>query len=104
MSSVQEVQSRPRSYGNILKPRSAGLWQLGLLSTGLTLVLLIIDMTVMFVLGPIAGIAAIAMTMPGVFLLLRPDVHGRSGAGRLGEMIGGRRARRRGSYRSGPTS
>ncbi len=104
MSSVHEAESRLRSYGNILKPRSAGLWKLGFLSTGLTLVLLLVDITVMFLLGPVAGIAAIVLTMPVVVLLFRPDVHGRNGAARLGEAVGGRRARRRGSYRSGPTS
>ena len=92
LSSVHEVESRLRSYGNILKPRSAGLWKLGFLSTGLTLVLLLVDITVMFLLGPIAGIAAIVLTMPVVVLLFRPDVHGRNGAARLGR--GGRRAAR----------
>jgi hypothetical protein len=101
--SVSE-QTRPRSYGNILRPRSAGLWHLGLLSTGMALALLIVDVIVMFIVGVIAGVAAIVATMPAVFALLRPDVHGRTGAAKLTEAAAGRGNRRKGRYRSGPTS
>ncbi len=103
-TNVQEVQDVQRSYGNILKPRSAGLWQLGLLSTGMTIVILMIDMTIMFAVGLMYGVIAIIATLPVVFLLLRPDAHGRSGAMKLAEIVGGRTARRKAGYRSGPTS
>ena len=62
MSTVEEA--RPRSYGNILKPRSAGLWHLGLLSTGMALGLFVVDVIVMFVAGVIAGVAAIVVDDP----------------------------------------
>ena len=97
-------QARPRSYGNILKPRSAGLWHLGLLSTGMALGLFLVDVVVMFVAGVIPGIAAVLVTIPAVFLLLRPDVHGRTGAAKLTEATAGRVSGRRAGYRSGPTS
>ena len=97
-------QARPRSYGNILKPRSAGLWHLGLLSTGMALGLFLVDVVVMFVAGVIPGIAAVLVTIPAVFLLLRPDVHGRTGAAKLTEATAGRVSGRKAGYRSGPTS
>ena len=102
MSTVEEA--RPRSYGNILKPRSAGLWHLGLLSTGMALGLFVVDVIVMFVAGVIPGVAAIVVTIPTVFLLLRPDVHGRTGAAKLTEAVTGRVSGRKAGYRSGPTS
>ena len=104
MANVLEVQNRPRAYGNILKPRSAGLWKLGLLGTGMALVLVVADIVVMFVVGLVAGIAAIVLTVPAVLLLLRPDVHGRTGAVKVTEAVGGRMYRSRARYRSGPTS
>jgi hypothetical protein len=104
MANVLDVQDRPRAYGNILKPRSAGLWKLGLLGTGMALLLLVADIIVMFVVGFVAGTAAIVLTMPAVVLLLRPDVHGRTGAVKVTEALGGRLHRSRARYRSGPTS
>ena len=101
MSAVEE--RRPRSYGNILKPRSAGLWHLGLLSTAMALGLFVVDVIVMFVAGVIPGVAAVVVTIPTVFLLLRPDVHGRTGAAKMTEAVTGRVSGRKAGYRSGPT-
>ena len=89
MSTAEEA--RPRSYGNILKPRSAGLWHLGLLSTGMALGLFLVDVVVMFVAGVIPGIAAVRRDDPdGVFAAApgRAWTHGRGEADRGGTAAG----------------
>lgn len=100
-----ETQAQtPRTYGNWRRPRSAGLWRLGLAPTLLTVGVVVCASLVSMIAGLVTGLAFFAVTVPPLFVLLRPAYDGYTRLQRLGAWVGGARARaaRENTYRSGP--
>ena len=93
-----------RAYGNWRRPRSAGLFDLGMLGTTILLLGMIAVIVTMMVFGILP--ALILAVVVAVFLgsLLVRDRHGHSGLSRAAETIGWMRTRALGAhlYRSGP--
>ena len=99
-----EERAVSRTYGNWRTPRSAGLWNLGTLGTGLLLGGVVLAIIAVAAVGVLAGVVVIITV--GVFLgsLMVRDRHGRSGLEAIGVRVGWWRARSLGAhlYRSGP--
>jgi hypothetical protein len=93
-----------RTYGNWRRPRSAGLWRLGLAPTLLTVGVVVTASLISMIGGLVPGLAFFALTVPPLFVLLRPAYDGYTRLQRLGAWVGGARARatRENTYRSGP--
>ena len=79
-----EERAVSRTYGNWRTPRSAGLWNLGTLGTGLLLGGVVLAIIAVAVVGVLAGVVVIITV--GVFLgsLMVRDRHGRSGLEAVG--------------------
>lgn len=94
----------PRTYGNWRRPRSSGLWRLGLAPTMLTVGVVVSASLVSMAAGLVPGVVFFAVTVPPLFALLRPGYDGYTRLQRLGAWAGGTRARIRSenTYRSGP--
>ena len=93
-----------RTYGNWRRPRSSGLWRLGLAPTLLTVGLVVTASLVSMIAGLVPGLVFFALTVPPLLLLLRPAYDGYTKLQRSAAWVGGARARvkREHSYRSGP--
>ena len=93
-----------RTYGNWRRPRSAGLWRLGLAPTLLTVGVVVCASLVSMIAGLVPGLVFFALTVPPLFVLLRPAYDGYTRLQRLGAWVGGTHARikHENSYRSGP--
>ncbi len=83
-----------RTYGNWRRPRSSGLWRLGLAPTLLTVGVVVSASLISMIAGLVPGLAFFALTVPPLFLLLRPAYDGYTRLQRLGGWVGGARARR----------
>lgn len=101
---MQTQAQTQRTYGNWRRPRSAGLWRLGLAPTLLTVAVVVAASLVSMIAGLVAGLVFFAVTVPPLLLLLRPAYDGYTRLQRLGAWAGGARARATGesTYRSGP--
>ena len=95
-----------RTYGNWRRPRSAGLWRLGLVPTFLTVGVVVCASLISMIAGLVPGLVFFALTVAPLLLLLRPAYDGYTRVQRLGAWAGGARARVAGehTYRSGPLS
>ena len=82
-----------RTYGNWRRPRSAGLWRLGLAPTLLTVGVVVIASLISMIAGLVPGLVFFALTVPPLFVLLRPAYDGYTRLQRLGAWAGGARAR-----------
>ncbi len=93
-----------RTYGNWRRPRSTGLWRLGLAPTLLTVSVVVTASLISMILGLVPGLVFFALTVPPLFVLLRPSHDGYTRLQRLSAWVGGARARatRENTYRSGP--
>jgi hypothetical protein len=93
-----------RTYGNWRRPRSSGLWRLGLAPTLLTVGVVVTASLISMIAGLVPGLVFFAFTVPPLFVLLRPAHDGYTRLQRLGAWVGGARARaaRENTYRSGP--
>ena len=93
-----------RTYGNWRRPRSAGLWRLALAPTLMTVGVVVAASLVSMIAGLAGGLVFFALTVPPLFVLLRPAYDGYTRLQRLGAWAGGARARaaRENTYRSGP--
>jgi hypothetical protein len=93
-----------RSYGNWRRPRPAGLWHLGLISSVLFGVGIIATIFMMALVGLVAGLVVLALQAPLFLVTLKPGSEGRTPLQRIGVRLGGAWARGRGEnlYRSGP--
>lgn len=93
-----------RTYGNWRRPRSAGLWRLGLAPTLLTVSVVVTASLISMIAGLVAGVVFFAVTVPPLLVLLRPGYDGYTRLQRLGAWVGGARARikHENTYRSGP--
>ena len=83
-----------RTYGNWRRPRSAGLWRLGLAPTLLTVGVVVGASLISMIAGLVPGLVFFALTVPPLLVLLSSRVrrlHEAAAAGR----VGGRRARPR---------
>jgi hypothetical protein len=92
------------TYGNWRRPRSAGLWHLGLLASAALILGLIVAVCIVAFVGLIPGLVVFAVLAPFFMVGLRPDQHGQTPLQRSGVRLGRRRARagRSHQYRSGP--
>jgi hypothetical protein len=97
--------SKDRTYGNLVKPRSPGIWGLGLLPSMLAVVTIIVIAAMMTLVGVLEGLVAMALAAPVFLVLLKPGADGRTQMAKIGERWGGILARRSGTnlYHSGPT-
>jgi hypothetical protein len=84
-----------RTYGNWRRPRSAGLWRLGLAPTLLTVGVVMCASLVSMVAGLVPGLVFFLVIVPPLLVLLRPSYDGYTAAAEGGR-VGGRRARPRG--------
>jgi len=93
-----------RTYGNWRRPRSAGLWRLGLAPTLLTVGVVVGASLISMIAGLVPGLVFFALTVPPLLVLLRPAYDGYTRLQRLGAWVGGTHARSKGenTYRSGP--
>ena len=93
-----------RTYGNWRRPRSAGLWRLGLAPTLLTVGVVVGASLISMIAGLVPGLVFFALTVPPLLVLLRPAYDGYTRLQRLAAWVGGARARaaRENTYRSGP--
>ena len=93
-----------RTYGNWRRPRSAGLWRLGLAPTLLTVGVVVCASLISMIAGLVPGLVFFALTVPPLFVLVRPAYDGYTRLQRLGAWVGGAHARskRENTYRSGP--
>ena len=85
--------SSERTYGNWRRPRPPGLWHLGLISSVLLIVGLIVGIGVIAMVGLIPGLAVFAVMLPFFFITMKPDPHGQTPLQRIGMRLGRRRAR-----------
>ena len=93
-----------RTYGNWRLPRSAGLWGLGLLGTGVLMGGIVVTIITVATVGVIAAVGVLVALAVGLGSLMVRDRHGNTGLELLGVRVGWWRARSAGShlYRSGP--
>jgi hypothetical protein len=101
---MQTQAETQRTYGNWRRPRSAGLWRLGLAPTLLTVGVVVGASLISMTAGLVPGLVFFALTVPPLLVLLRPAYDGYTRLQRLGAWAGGTRARIKGenTYRSGP--
>jgi hypothetical protein len=101
---MQTEAQTPRTYGNWRRPSSSGLWRLGLAPTLLTVGVVLGASLISMIGGLVPGLVFFALTVPPLFVLLRPAYDGYTRLQRLGAWVGGARARgtRENTYRSGP--
>ena len=94
-----------RTYGNWRRPRSSGLWRLGLAPTLLTVGVVVTASLVSMIAGLVPGLVFFALTVPPLLLLLRPAYDGYTKLQRSAAWVSGARARvkREHTYRSGPS-
>ena len=93
-----------RTYGNWRQPRSAGLWSLGLLGTGVLMGGIIVVIITVATVGLLAGLVVLAGLGVALGSLMVRDRHGKTGLELVGVRVGWWRSRSTGShlYRSGP--
>ena len=92
-----------RTYGNWRRPRSSGLWRLGLAPTLLTVGVVVSASLVSMIAGLVPGLVFFALTVAPLLLLLRPAYDGYTKLQRFAAWVSGVRARvkRENTYRSG---
>ena len=101
---MQTQTQTHRTYGNWRRPRSAGLWRLGVAPTLLTVGVVVGASLISMIAGLVPGLVFFAVTVPPLLVLLHPAYDGYTRLQRLGAWVGGARARikHENSYRSGP--
>ncbi len=100
---MQTQAETQRTYGNWRRPRSSGLWRLGLAPTLLT-VGVVVGASLMSMRGAGARAGVLRADRPAVVGFAPPGYDGYTRLQRLGGWVGGTRARTKGenTYRSGP--
>ena len=73
-----------RTYGNWRRPRSAGLWRLGLVPTLLTVGVVVCASLISMIAGLVPGLVFFALTVAPLLLLLRPAYDGYTRAAAAG--------------------
>lgn len=98
------TETAPRTYGNWGKPRSAGLFGLGSIGTGILLGGLMFSVIVVMVRGLLEGLVVGAIVGVVLLAVLTKDSHGKNVVDRIVARTGWWAARSRGAnvYRSGP--
>ena len=101
---MQTQAETHRTYGNWRRPTSSGLWRLGLAPTLLTVGVVVGASLISLIAGLVPGLVFFALTVPPLFMLLRPAYDGYTRLQRLGAWAGGTHARikRENTFRSGP--
>jgi hypothetical protein len=101
---MQTQAETHRTYGNWRRPTSSGLWRLGLAPTLLTVSVVVGASLISLIAGLVPGLVFFALTVPPLFMLLRPAYDGYTRLQRLGAWAGGTHARikRENTFRSGP--
>ncbi len=81
-------QPRERTYGNWRLPRSAGLWNLGLLGTAVLMAGIIVVIITVATVGLVPAIAELVLLALGLTSLMVRDRHGRTGIELVGVRMG----------------